>query len=529
MRTKRDCYVRDLFDPWEFLGPQRRRLLDRGWAGVFRDKLLDSLPADEMGRYFSEGMGRPSKDLHIALGVLVLQQLHDLTDEQAVEAVALNIAWHYALDIRHDKDMYLCERTLRNYRRKVMDLGLDEVLFKKLTDELIRSVEVDASKQRLDSTAVRSAIRNLTRLGIVVETTRKFLRELRRRLPRLYDELNPDVVRKYLERAGDGCFANTRPSESKQRLPEAGLDVYELVQQFRETDANELRGFQLLRQVFEEQYDVVDDKDCPVTVTPPGNISCDNILNPADPDASYNKHKGVGYTVQIMETFSDVEQSAEVPTKPDLITHVSVGKMTVHDQEALDPALADTDERGIKPQQLLADSHYGSNECLENGRAQGVDIVSPSMPPKGKKQGKLTLEDFELDEDGRVVRCPEGKEPAETHVANIRLQVLFAKSDCAVCPQRNRCPVASVGRRESRYQYTHDRVRQRARRLENASEQFRQRYRWRAGVEATMSRLKYQMGMATLRYRGMAMMTYASLLRALGLNIMRVAKFREAK
>ena len=52
----------------------------------------------------------------MALGALILQQLHDLTDLQATEAVALNIAWHYALDIRRESDAYLCERTLRNYR-----------------------------------------------------------------------------------------------------------------------------------------------------------------------------------------------------------------------------------------------------------------------------------------------------------------------------------------------------------------------------------------------------------------------------
>jgi hypothetical protein len=33
---------------------------------------------------------------------MILQRLHDLTDEQTLEAIALNIAWHYALDIRHD-------------------------------------------------------------------------------------------------------------------------------------------------------------------------------------------------------------------------------------------------------------------------------------------------------------------------------------------------------------------------------------------------------------------------------------------
>jgi len=53
---------------------------------------------------------------------------------------------------------------------------LDEVLFRTLTDRLIEKIGVDTTKQRLDSTAVKSAIRGLTRLGILVEATSKFLR-----------------------------------------------------------------------------------------------------------------------------------------------------------------------------------------------------------------------------------------------------------------------------------------------------------------------------------------------------------------
>jgi hypothetical protein len=70
----------------------------------------------ELAPHFCDGFGRPSKDLSVAIGALILQQLHDLTDEQTVEAIALNIAWHYALDIRHESDAYVCKRTLRNYR-----------------------------------------------------------------------------------------------------------------------------------------------------------------------------------------------------------------------------------------------------------------------------------------------------------------------------------------------------------------------------------------------------------------------------
>jgi hypothetical protein len=531
MLTQRDHRSGSLFDPWEYLGPQRRRLLERSWSGVFRDYLLQHLPVRELAAGFRDDFGRPSKDLSVALGALILQQLHDLTDQQTTEAVALNIAWHYALDIRHEPDAYLCERTLRNYRRRILELGLEEVLFRTLTDRLIQAVGVDTTKQRLDSTTVKSAIRGLTRLGILVEASSKFLRELRRKHPDRYAEVDAEVLRKYVERQGDGCFANTRPSESKRRLPEAARDVYELIEQFRQTAAATLESFQLLEQIFQQQCELTGNCQSPVEIRPPRKENCDGILSPADPDARYNKHRGTGYLVQIMETFvaDDSQTKDELqPTKPDLITHVAVDKLTMHDQDALAPALDDADRRGCKPKELLADSHYGSNECLAKGRERDVEIVSPAMTAKGKLQGKLTLEDFELDDEGRVLRCPAGKEPLETSIAEVRIQVLFDPVVCESCPHKDNCPAAAAGRSERRWQYNHDRVRQRERRRKDTSDEFRSRYRWRAGIEATMSRFKYQMGMIRLRVRGMEKVTYTAMLRALGLNIHRVAAYRAA-
>ncbi|WP_020466044.1 transposase, partial [Singulisphaera acidiphila] len=116
MITIRDHQTGDLFDPWDHLGGKRRQLLERSWAGVFRDYLLEHLPVGELITRFSRQLGRPTKDLHMVLGALILQQLHDLTDAATVEAVAFNITWQYALDIRAESDAYLCERTLRNYR-----------------------------------------------------------------------------------------------------------------------------------------------------------------------------------------------------------------------------------------------------------------------------------------------------------------------------------------------------------------------------------------------------------------------------
>ena len=351
--------------------------------------------------------------------------------------------------MRSEADCYICERTLRTYRRLVIKHHMDEVLFQSLTDKLIASVGVHTDKQRIDSTGVQSFMRSLTRLGILVESMSKFLRELRRTYPELYQGIDPDLWRKYVARTGDGCFALTLPSQSKCRLPEAAADIDALLRQFCPTEAAQLDSYRLLERVFEEQCEHIQEASGQdsIKMRDPNAISpacacgthadrCDNVLNPADPDASYNKRRGVGYLVQVMETFSDdtdkdeeVEEATSAVSKvakPDLITHMALGKMTVHDSKALLPAIQDTKARGVAPEHIVADTHYGSTKCIAQAKAKGVTLLAPAMPPKGKGQGKLTLEDFELDTSGCIQRCPAGHVPLETSVSKKRLQVRFA-------------------------------------------------------------------------------------------------------
>jgi hypothetical protein len=37
---------------------------------------------------------------------------------------------------------------------------------------------------------------------------------------------------------------------------------------------------------------------------------------------------------------------------------------------------------------VLGDSHYGSEENLEEAALRGVEVVAPAMPPKGSQQGR---------------------------------------------------------------------------------------------------------------------------------------------
>ena len=68
---------------------------------------------------------------------------------------------------------------------------------------------------------------------------------------------------------------------------------------------------------------------------------------------------------------------------------------------------------------------------------------------------------------------------------------------------------------------------QKRRRMERG-EAFRDRDRWRAGVEATRSRFKDQLEMARLRVQRIANITYVATRRAFELNLRRVTAYRSA-
>jgi len=55
------------------------------------------------------------------------------------------------------------------------------------------------------------------------------------------------------------------------------------------------------------------------------------------------------------------------------------------DAHALVPALESTKERGLGPQEVLADSLYGSDENQQKARQLGVELIAPVL---GNAQGR---------------------------------------------------------------------------------------------------------------------------------------------
>ena len=518
-----------LFDPWSFLSPKRRKLLDQSWAGLFKEQILCELPVSKLAPFFNDSFGRPTKELHTVLAVLVLQQALDLDDEQAIDQLAFNIQWHYALNITEESDSakYFCPKTLWNMRSIAVENGLEALLFDGITNKLADVFKVNTDKQRIDSVHIKSNMRRLGRIGIFSKSINKFLVNLKRGYKQQFETVAKAIIDKYFSKKALGCFSMVKPSESKKTLASVAEDLYDLVEQFKDCkQVSAMHSYKLLERVLKEQcnLNVSDDKKV-VEVKKPKDIASDSLQNPSDPDATYSGHKGQGYQLQIMESYTDTEDK-EVKSKTlNLITHVELEKACDSDAQALIPAIESTKNRGLGPEELEADALYGSDANFETAKSMGVELVAPV---KGKsKENSLSLSEFELSGKGHVLACPAGQKPLTSKKKKTRFTQGFSCQTCAKCPLIDDCPVRP-GKRYYYLHYDERAMRVAKRRATEQTSEFKDRYRWRAGAEATMSELDRRTGVKRLRVRGFKAVRFSATLKAIGINLFRAAAVRKA-
>lgn len=521
----KDHKQKDLFDPWAFLGPKRRELLDQSWAGLFQKELLSELPVGKLIPFFTHGFGRPTKELYTALGALVLQQAHDLTDEETVNQVAFNTQWHYALNITEESDSakYLCPKTLWNMRSIVVDNALDAVLFDHITDKLATVFKVKTDNQRIDSVHIKSNMRRLGRIGIIASSISKFLVNLKRSHQEHFDTIDTGIIDRYLSEKSLQCFSMVKPSESAKTLASVSNDLFHLVEQFKDDpDITGMHSYKLCERVLKEQCTVSDDGKR-VQVKRPKEIPSDSLQNPSDPDATYSGHKGQGYQVQVMETYGKEKETRDKSLN--LITYVHVEPACESDAHALIPAIESSKQRGRAPEELLSDTLYGGDENCQKAAQLGVELISPTKSTK--EHDGITLSDFEMNEKGDVVSCPQGQVPVMTKKKKTRHTAAFDSHHCSSCPVQETCPITQ-GTRYHYLRYTEKEMRLAQRRAYEHTEEFKDRYRWRSGIEATMSEYDRRTGVKHLRVRGFKAVRFCAILKAVAVNIFRATAVRKA-
>jgi len=524
------------------LGAEKVRRLEKTWAKPFRDQVLLLIKEESFARMYCPDNGAPNKSLRTLVGLHLLKEQYDLTDEETIATFEWNTQWHYALDV-DPHQAHVCRKTMHNFRARVLETDQGRHLFDEITDGVAGLGKIDFGTQRTDSTHIVSNMMLLNRLGLFVKTIEGFLFKLERMDPKRVEGLPEQFHDRYLDRRG--YFADSKSSKARRRLEACARDVHWLLERFgSDRKVSHLKQYQRLKRLFAEQCKLLEGggpeaervalKD-PGSQAPEDKIASDSMQSPADEEATYG-HKGKGYEVQLTETCS-----GQNPFQ--VITDVAVTDSCKSDQHQTMPTIQRLEEAGRKPGELLGDAGYVNAENIQGAERAGVNLLGP-LAGGPEKNERLHLHEFELDEAGHIVHCPVGNVPrpvctADQGAGQQATKYLFDRRVCRKCELAEQCPVM----RQQKSQAESDRQEQAAvvtdapltvtekdriialRKQLQATSGFKEVYKIRSGIEATNSELKRAHGARKLRVRGRLRVALSLFLKASALNVKRFLSY----
>jgi transposase len=253
----------------------------------------------------------------------------------------------------------------------------------------------------------------------------------------------------------------------------------------------------------------------------------DSIETPYDVEARSRNKRGlgwIGYAVHLSEACDEerVHLMTHVKTTP---AKVAEAKCTAAIQRALVAA-------GRAPNTHRADAGYIAADLLVQSEAQhGIRLVGPvrdSARWQHHVDGAYGLEQCTIDWTTHRACCPQGHHSARwypfQHANGHRdIRVTFAKEACTGCPQRARCTRAKAQPRSLQLQPQPQQEAIDRMRAYLESEEGRQLYAKRAGIEGTLSQGVRMFGLRRSRSIGLAKTHVQQVASAAALNLDRLA------
>ena len=84
--------------------PKKAKRLEGSWAEVFRNQALPLIDEERIAPMYCADNGRPNRAVQTVLGVHILKEMFNLTDQEALEQLEFNLLWHHALGVGYGGD-----------------------------------------------------------------------------------------------------------------------------------------------------------------------------------------------------------------------------------------------------------------------------------------------------------------------------------------------------------------------------------------------------------------------------------------
>lgn len=463
--------------------------------------------------------------------ITLLQFKENLSDRQTADAVRSRIDWKYLLGLELE-DTGFNFSVLSEFRDRLISGSCEVLLLTRLL-ERCRELELIKirGKQRTDATYILGAVRELTRLEQVGESLRAALNEIAGLAPYWLQAWVPaDWYEQYERRIEHERLPKSKNQQQNYAV-RVGLDGYLLLEMIEQDPEygwlinlpKIIHLTTILKRHFTQTATglIYKSKTEVASLTPEAE-------SPYDPEVRYrrrNQNTWVGYQAHLTETCDD--------DYPHLITSVATSSASEYETTQtplIHDRLADLK---LLPAEHFVDAAYISAEILlEAQEKYSIRVIGPPRQDaswQAKTEGAFDYTTFEIDWQKKQVRCPNGKisgswleidTDSETRSPGIKVK--FNKRDCGVCSVRARCTRDKRGRQmrlptQDLYE-TND-----AMRTYMSSEEGKELYKKRAGIEGTISQAVRSFGFRQTRYIGQAKTHLQHVATAAALNLDRLA------
>ncbi|MDJ0766941.1 MAG: transposase [Myxococcota bacterium] len=533
-----------------------RRRLEKSWAHTFRMEILPILMRKEEGFSILYGeTGRPNFSVGRLLGLCLLQEWHARSDQQALDEFGFDIRWRYALDVDQSDEAYLSRRSLVAFRSRLADKDPEGKLirgvFEAVSHGAIEALGISTSDQRIDSTHIVSNICTRGRVDLFKKTIGLFLNSLHKRQ---YSAVPRHIRKWHKKETSRGWFGGGNLAQRRAKAKQLAEYMHRLIELFEKNKSvNSSEAYQLLVRLFNEQCEIkspskedggdggsgetdgdsgetegTDSSDKSIEIVVKKKTKGETLQSPFDPDASYG-HKGGGYSTHITETCNNED-------KPEIITDYETHGAARSDMGKTPDVLDRLASAELMPEVLYEDGGYPTVPSTIDIQDRGVELVAPVN--RGWLGDDIMGRDrFEFDEEGHITTCPVGHPPVDHRQLSNgsvgrTLHAVFNGDLCRACSKLEQCPVRAPnhrskgdGPRQTKGNFRLEITRALRVRddmfVAQQTDEWKERYAIRSGVEATMSELKRSHGIGRLRVRGLARVQFAVACKVIACNIKR--------
>jgi len=494
-------------------------LPDGDWSNIYREKIYPLINEDIFKHLYHETDGAPNKSVRVQVSLLIFMGLETYNWREAEFQFLRRIDWMNATYTPFG-EANIDHTTLFKFFQRIKTDDAAYKLFKNLTQTFILECGVSVRKQRVDSFFMYGWLERLSRYGLLKETIRGFLQNLRKQKPGLYEQTKSDLSRDYIESGFD--LTEKDKKKANRKILEMARDMYLLKSAFENhSQVKHYISFQTLAQVFEQQCIVKPKKD---QKGEDKEIICDSpnieirekpegdkiISTPHNTDAEYTRkrdQKIVGHKGFVTET-CEPENSVQFITDANLETASHPDAVEISRIEER------LEENDTKPEKFYGDAGFVNGESILESEEKGISLEGPSsgraqsFEQFEKKDRPLDIADFkvEIKDNSKelvVISCPNKQTPSSQSRSKKTGKLLahFDNKACQQCKLNSRCP-AKVGKRVSTLTVTEEQYAGAARHHKYmGNTEYRKECGIRAGAESLVNEIAHGHGARKSRHR----------------------------